>query len=400
MKNRSSNQKTEHRRRFMTSALIGGAGSLLATSSVLGVTESDVPDICGELSAADPLYFYTSLVTKLQPTAIEEGRKLEEVVRTSEAQKLSELWVLSDRLKAQLPKRSNAQSVVERVNSLAYIGQTNAHALSPGDGLRSRTTLRAHAKSQQLIMTEIVKASTSLSRGDVRISAEAWALLQEMLKKIDEIRKFEPEVVRAGEEFNATIKTINNTISGIQSALMEASTSLVKGDKPAAISQVNSAISIIKTLPGYKPAPTVSLNRTISEDEAAVMTPNKFIAMLDPGVFDLINNRQPTPPTSSIRSRGKSEGIRLTPVAYVSESFAGPSNVPLDLQTVKAIVQQFLQSGSWWQVVAVAAVCLPLWSYSRSEHRKSLIYSALTAIPRGPKSRLWEAAYHLDRLRP
>ena len=79
----STDRQFEQRRSFITSALIGGAGSLLATSDAWGASEADKPDECGELSAADPLYFYTSLVQKLQPAAIEEGRKFENAIQAS-----------------------------------------------------------------------------------------------------------------------------------------------------------------------------------------------------------------------------------------------------------------------------------------------------------------------------
>ena len=106
-----------------------------------------------------------------------------------------------------------------------------------------------------------------------------------------------------------------------------------------------------------------------------------------------------TPSTSDNGSKRRSEDARMISVAYVSRLDSAPYSAP-GPETVKAIVRECFVSGSWWQVVAVAAVCLPLWSYPRSEHRKSLIYSALTAIPRGPKSKLWAAAYYLDQLRP
>ena len=379
----SPNQKFAQRRRFMTSAIVGGAGSLLASSSVFAATDSDLADTCAELSAADPLYIYTSLVQKLQPAAILEGRKFEVAIQASQAQKLKELGVLSDKLRARLPQRSTAQSAAERLKSLAYIGQTNIETLSSTTGLRPRTSLRAHARSQSLIVAEMTKASVALS-ADVRLSGEAWQLLQELLRKIDEIRNFQPQVDQAREDFNTKIQNINDQISRVQSALMDASSFVVKGDKAAATKLVNDAIAIVKELPGYNPSWKPEANKALSKQETEAFTPNKFVAMLDPGVLRLIEENQPAT-TGSTR---------------LHHSNSKPSSASPDPQTVKAIVRDYLVSGTWWQVVAVAAVCLPLWSYARGEQRKSLIYSALTAIPRGPNSDLWKAAHFLNQLRP
>jgi hypothetical protein len=378
------NQISGGRRRFMASALIGGAGSLLASNSVFAATDSDVADMCAELSAADPLYIYTSLVYKLQPVAIAEGRKFEVAVQTSQAQKLKELGVLSDKLRARLPQRSRAQSAADRLKSLAYIGQTNVEAFSSTTGVRSRAGMRAHAQSQSLIMTEMTNASVALS-ADVKLSGEAWQLLQELLQKIDEIRNFQPQVEKAREDFNNTIQSINDKISRIQDALMDASSFVVKGDKSSATKRVNDAIAAVKELPGYSASLKSEANKNLTKQEAEALSPNKFIDMLDPGVLNLIEQNQPgaTSPMQSSQHHSNNKA----------------SSAP-DPQTVKAIVQQFLVSGTWWQVVAVAAVCLPLWSYPRTEQRKSLIYSALTAIPRGPNSNLWTAAYYLNQLRP
>ena len=399
-KNSSTNQQIQQRRNFIATALVGGTASLWATQSAWGAAVANAPDECGALTAADPLYFYMSLAKDLQPAAIEETRKFEATVQASQSEKLRDLWALSDKLKAELPKKSSAHAAVDRVNSLAYIGQTNAQS-NPGYGARSR--VRAHAKSQNLIVEEILKAGATLPAGDVRISAKAWALLQELLAKIKELREFQPSVERARADFNQTIQTITVTIKGIQTALLDASSAVVKGDKEAAKTKVRGAIDLVQTLPGWvdpsaKPDPKKPKSqKQMNEADADQMTPNKFISMLDPGVFQLIEN-PPAATTSDIKSKRRSGDARIVSAAYVSTPVA-PFDPP-DPQTVRAIVRECFVSGAWWQVVAVAAVCLPLWSYPRGEQRKGLIYSALTSIPRGPKSKLWEAAYYLDQLRP
>jgi hypothetical protein len=395
----SNNNRLQERRRFMTSALVGGAGTLFASGVLANAQDSTLESVCGELTAADPLALYSPLVQRLQPAAIQAVRKGENLVQDTESDKLSELWELSDKLKALLPKNSKAESTVERVNSLAYIGKTNAHAVSSGLISRSRETLRAHARSQQLVMAEILKASASLARGDVKISAEAWSLLQQMLSKIQEIRNYHPKVDAARDEFNKALDNINDQIAGIQSALMAASAAMVKGDKAEATAQVKEAIAIIKALPGYEKSQSDVGKKVVTQSEANAFTAKKLVELLDPGTFDLINGSQTLPKVSRRRSTNRADGFSLTPAAYVSGANSASLQPPVDPQSVKAIVQLCLVSGSWLQVVGVAAACLPLWSYPRSEHRKSLIYSALSVIPRGRDSKLWEAAYYLNQLR-
>jgi hypothetical protein len=382
----------------MTSALVGGAGTLLASGVLANAKDSEVENACDELTAADPLSLYSQMVRRLQPAAIKAIRVAETVIQESQTDKLQELWALSDRLKEKLPKNSITQSAVERVNSLAYIGRTNAHAMNSGLISRSRESFSAHAKSQRLVISEILKTSANLARGDVKISAEAWSLLQEILRKIGEIRSYQPKVNKARDEFNKAMDSINGQMESIQSALMGASTSLVKGDKAGATAQVRQAIAIVKALPGYEESPSDAGKNVVTKSEADVFTAKKFVELLDPGIFHLIDGTQSVPTVSRKRSMNSAAGFSLAPVAYVRGSEPSSSS-PFDPQTVKGIVTQCLQSGSWWQVVGVAAACLPLWSYPQSEHRKSLIYSALSAIPRGPNSRLWEAAYFLNRLR-
>lgn len=400
MKYGSSTHCLKARRHFMTSAIVGGAGTLLASGVLVKGKGSEVENGCDELTAADPLALYSQMVRRLQPAAIMAIRVTETGVQESQTDKLEVLWLLSDRLKALLPKNSITQSAVERVNSLAYIGRTNAHAMNSGLISRSRESFRAHAKSQRLVISEIMETSASLARNDVKISAEAWKLLQLILKKIEEIRTYQPTVDTARVEFNKAMDNINGQMESIQSALMGASTSLVRGDKAEATAQVRQAIATIKALPGYGDSRSDAGKSLVTKQEADVLAAKKFVELLDPGVFQLIDGTQPFPTVSRERSTNSAAGFSLTPVAYVSSSEPSSYLSPFDPQSVKAIVTQCLQSGSWWQVVGVAAACLPLWTYPRSDHRKSLIYSALSAIPRGPNSRLWDAAHFLNQLRP
>lgn len=396
----SSNQRLQQRRRFMTSALVGGAGTLFASGLLANASDLAVENACGELTAADPLSLYSQMVRRLQPAAIKALRFNETDVQDSQTEKLEELWTLSDQLKQKLPKNTTTQSAVERVNSLADIGRTNSRAMKSGLIAGSRESFRAHAQSQSLVLAEIMKTSATLARGGVRISAEAWSLLQEILKKIDEIRNYQPKVTAARTKFNEGLDNINGQIQAIESALMGASTSLVQGDKTAAAKQVRDAIIAIKALPGYEESHSDAGKKVVTKREADVFSAKKFVELLDPGVFQLIDGTQALPQISTKRSMKSAAGFSLTPVAYVSASETTTTTfLPADPRSVKGVVNQCFQSGSWWQVVGVAAACLPLWSYPQNDHRKSLIYSALSVIPRGPNSRLWEAAYYLNLLR-
>lgn len=396
----SSNHKMEERRRFMTAALVGGAGTLLCSGVVANASDFEVESACDQLTAADPLSLYSQMVRRLQPAAIKALKIIEDDAQDVQTIKLEKLFALSEELKGMLPKNSKTQSAVERVNSLAYIGRTNAQSMKSGLLSRSRESFSAHVKSQRLVIAEIMKTSEILARGDVKISADAWAKLQEILKKIEEIRTYQPQVSTARTEFNKALENINGQMDAIQTALMGASTSLVKGEKAAAAAQVKEAIAAVKALPGYEESRSDAGKNVVTKRDADVFTAKKFVELLDPGVLLLIEGTPSVPNVSRKRSTNNAAGFSLTPVAYVSGAETSSSFVPADPQSVKGVVIQYMQSGSWWQVIGVAAACLPLWTYRQSEHRKSLIYSALTAIPRGPNSNLWGAADLLNRLRP
>ena len=58
------------RRRFITSAIVSGAASLLAPNVFARANGTGGAETCGEITAADPLYLYQTLLPKLQVNAI------------------------------------------------------------------------------------------------------------------------------------------------------------------------------------------------------------------------------------------------------------------------------------------------------------------------------------------
>lgn len=384
------------RRRFLTSAVVGGAAAVWTSDLIARADSLKEREFCGELSAADPLYLYQSLVPQLQISAILGARQEETKVQNDLSNELKKLWTLSDRLKAKLSSQSKAQPAVERVNSLAYIGHTNAQAAKKTMKSRSTEIARAHSKSQEVITGEIVKASMDLSQqGEKTLKAEEWALLKELLGVIDTIKNiYHPAVEQARANYDEQIKNINKRILAIQSALLTASSSVVKGDKAEAVRQIDLALRELARLPSLTSTTVDPQAVARKSDESTegdeVLTRDTFIAMLEP-VKSLINGSQRLPKVS----RNGTKDFAVTPAGFVSSyGIALP-----DPSSVRAIVRQCIVSGGWWQVVGVTAACLPLWSgYARSEQRKSLIHSALTAIPRGRGSKLWEAAYYLNQL--
>ena len=171
--------------------------------------------------------------------------------------------------------------------------------MKAGAKFQSRDLAWAHAKSQHAITAEIIKAAVDLpSQPGVTISAEAYALLRKILDKIDDIKRiYQPAVSVAHQTFDNDLKKINVRVTAIQTALMSASSSVVRGDKAGAIRQVDYALWELGQLPAPAPQPaqpaaaptTVPANGPQSgttEDEQ--LTRDKFVEMLTP-IKALIN---------------------------------------------------------------------------------------------------------------
>lgn len=398
MKDRFSiDHEPTHRRSFLAAALAGGATALLTTGVGAKAEPADARNFCGNLSAADPLYLYQSLVWRLQPAAVKACSQTQRAVETTLWEKLEEVWKLADSLKARLLGHAKLRPDVEHIRSLAYVGYTNAEALKKAS---SAEMASAHSVSQRVITAEIVKASHSLSQQDgKKLDAGEWLDLQKLFALIEQIKTvYYPASVTARSEFDECLKNINKTIVAIEGMLTDASTSVVRGQKTQALRLVTDALKKLDDLPNLpvviEDAPA-DLNAARDADEAGnapeFFTRDQFKMMLEP-VKDLIRGKQLLPRVS----QNGNPSFSVMPAAY-DASGAMSLSLPVDPSSVRAIVEAYFISGNWLQVVAVTAACLPLWSaYSRSEQRKVLIHSALRAVPRSRK--LWEAAYYLNRL--
>lgn len=389
-----------NRRNFLR---LGIAGTAFACSGIKVRANSrtlDSMELCGDLSAADPLYLYQSLASQLQPGAVSACRKSETGVEQDLSNKLKELWETSDKLKVKLFGRAKLEAAADRLNTLAYLGHTNAKIIRAN--LRGNTpdVARAQNKSQQIITDEILRASRDLTQeGEKLLKPDEWELVKKMFGLIDEIKTtYHPRLDSARLAFDKCLKDINKTIFAIQGALLGASTSVVKGNKTEAINQVSIAIGLLERLPSgpeSKIIPSVieDIKRADQDAGPTELTPEQFRLMLEP-LKALISGTKPIPRVSGVDT-GR---VRLTAVAYVTPSAISYANGMVDPMSVREIVKDCFTSGHWLQAMAVTAACLPLWSaYGRTDQRKVLIHSALTAVPRG-KSRLWEAAYYLNNL--
>lgn len=402
MKDSSSVVPNLHpRRRFLTAAAVSGAASLLAPNIIARAREVDAAETCGELTAADPLYLYQTLLPRLQVNAIIAIHNQESREAESLSDQIDDLYALSTQLKAKLPRQSQLQPAAERLKSLAYIGRANNLSVKTGLRSESREVVRAHAQSQRVIMAEIVKAAADLpAQPDVTISAEAWGLLQQVLKKIDEIKTvYQPAADQARVTFNKQLQAINTRILRIQNTLLKASSDVVNGNKSAAMAKVDFALAELALVPQTStPAtPTAATAQTSPEAQDSAptqLTRDDFVAMLT-ATKQLIDGTARLPQISGLINHHTSARA----IASFSATEIRLPSAVVDAASVREIVRTYIPSGTWWQVVGVTAVCLPLWvAYRQSQQRKELIHNALIAVPREHGKFLWQAAHFLNLL--
>lgn len=384
----STTEKLVVRRRFLASAVVGGAGVLCAMDTVAGANNLNGLEACGELTAADPLYLYAQLVPQLQPAAIIAGRRIETEARESLSVKLEELWTLADELKLKLSRLSKIQPTMDRMSTLAYIGHTNARAVNVTLKSKSAEMMKVNMTTQDVITKEIIKTALALSQeAEKTLKADEWSLLQKLLAMINDIKTIQqPAAIAAGEEFDKLMRNVNASILAIQTALINASRNVVLGEKAQAEKEIKSALAELQKLP--------SDFQTSNESRDAV-TRDQFVRMVEP-ILALLTTGTKNVPQISHHRRAHVDPI---PLAFVSHLEIVLPNAVVDSSSVRTIVRQFFVSGNWWQVIGITAACLPLWTaYSQSGQRMSLIKSAISAVPRGRGTNLEAAADALNRL--
>lgn len=382
------NEKVVVRRRFIASALATGMGAICATDVLAGTNNSVPETTCGELTAADPLYLYTSLVPQLQVAAVVAARIAGSEARKSLSTKLEELWTLSDELKLKLARQARIQSTVDRLGTLAKIGRFNTGIAKADPRLKATGLHHTQAATQQLITDEIVRTAHVLSeQGGKTLKADEWELLQKLLGVIDDIKTVhQPAVVTAESNFDEFVKNVTASILQIQTTMMEASRHIIDGDNALAVTKIKSALTELRKLPS-SPQPT--------DDRPESTTRDELVAMIEP-ILNILGGASPRQPRVSHHVRSSYAG---TPLAVITGENIFLSHAVLQTSTVKSVVQRFLRAGTWWQVVGVTAACLPLWAaYSQTPQRLSLIRSAISAVPRGRGSNLDGAADALNRL--
>jgi hypothetical protein len=387
------------RRRFLTAAAAGGAASLLAPNIIARATEVGAAETCGELTAADPLYLYQTLLPRLQVNAITAIHEQESHQAESLSDQIDVLYDLSSQLKAKLPRQSKLQPATDRLKSLAYIGRANNLAARAIAKTQSREVARAHSQSQRVITAEIIKAAVELpAQPDVSISAETLSLLQQILKKIDDIKKvYQPAADRARVTFDKQLQAINTRVLGIQSALLRASSNVVNDQKDEATRKINFALAELAKLPQTEKQtvpPNSSATNVANNPAPDSLTRDDLIAMFT-ATKQLINGTATLPRMSGVINHHASS---LTVATISAAEIILPTGM-VDTGSVRQIVRTYIPSGTWWQVVGVTAVCLPLWvAYRQSQQRKELIHNALIAVPREHGRFLWEAAHFLNLL--
>jgi len=375
------------RRRFLFSAATSGVGVVWAAEGLALANDAEPQQTCGNVTAADPLYLYASLVSQLQPAAVMAARREEVAAREKLSGNIEQVWILADELKLKLSRQSKIHSTVDKMSTLARIGRTNARAVEEMQGVKAYKPHYAHTATQKLITLELVKVAGDLSeQGEKVLREDEWALLQKLLLVIDDIKTVhQPAAITAQKKFDQFIKTVTTNVLGIQTALMDASRDVVLGNKAAAIAKIKYALDELKSLPSD------SQDDTTREG----LTRDMFIAMIEPIRALLAGEQKPLPQVSHHRAEPRSvrPWVRIT-----TEEIYLP-NAVLQTSTVKAVVEKFIRAGTWWQVVGVTAACLPLWTaYSQTPQRLSLIRSAISAVPRGRGSDLGAAADALNRL--
>ena len=375
------------RRRFLVSAAASGVGIVWAADGLTLANDDGPQRTCGDVTAADPLYLYASLVTQLQPAAVIAARREEVSAREKLSGNIEQVWILADELKLKLSRQSKIHSTVDKMSTLARIGRTNARAVDEMRGVKAYKPHYAHTATQNLITLELVKVAGDLSKqGEKVLRADEWSLLQKLLQLIDDIKVVhQPAAITAQKKFDQFIKTVTTNVLAIQTALMEASREVVLGDKVAATAKINYALEELKRLPSD------------SQDDKTRdgLTRDMFIAMIEP-IRALLAGAQKTLPQVSHHS---TESRSVRPLARITTGEIYLPNAILQASTVKAVVQKFIRAGTWWQVVGVTAACLPLWTaYGQTPQRLSLIRSAISAVPRGRGSDLDAAADALNRL--
>lgn len=372
------------RRRFLQCAVAGSAAAVLVPKGDVQAFDNTT-EKCQELTAADPLYLYASLVPQLQPAAVIAARQEEAAAVANLSDKLRELWTLSDKLKTSLSGQSRVEATVERMSALARVGHKNIGSARAAAKTRSADVFRAHMVSQTVITNEIVSTSLELSKQERKLGPEEWSMLQKMFGLIDQIKEIhQPAVIQAGEKFDETLRSINLQITNIQEALMDASRHLVLGNKVAAVRAIRFALKELAELPASK-----ELNPTNKNS----VTRDQLVEMITPTI-QLAERVPTTPPITRA-----SADVKMVTIAFAEGGAVGLPNAMAALSSVREVAKEFFVSGSWWQVVGITAACLPLWAaYAQSDNRRSLIQSAISAVPRGRGSRIDLAADALNRL--
>jgi hypothetical protein len=381
----SNTEKVMRRRRFLKCAVAGSAAAVLIPEGAVKAFNNTDAANCQELTAADPLYLYASLIPQLQPAAVIAARQEEAAAVANLSDKLRELWTLSDKLKTSLSGQSRVEATVERMSALARVGHTNIGSARAAAKTRSADVVRAHMVSQTVITNEIVNTSLELSKQERKLGPEEWSMLQKMFGLIDQIKEIhQPAVIQAGEKFDVTIKSINLQITNIQEALMDASRHLVLANKVAAVQAIRFALKELAALPASK-EPNLTNKNAVTRDQ--------LVEMITPTI-QLAERLPTTPPITRAGA-----DVKMVTIAFAEEGSVGLPNAMAALSSVREVAKQFFVSGSWWQVVGITAACLPLWAaYAQSDNRRSLIQSAISAVPRGRGSRIDLAADALNRL--
>lgn len=384
----SKNEKFLVRRQFIVSAMTTGVGAVCATNLLANTNDLSAGKTCGELTAADPLYLYSTLVSQLQPAAILGARKEETLARAGLSGKLQELWTLSDKLKLKLSRQSKLQQSVDRLSTLAKIGRINARAVNVTPHPKSAEFNHANMATQNLVTQEIFKTSFDLSQqAEKMLTADEWDLLQKLLAVINDIKTiYQPAAVSAGEKFDEFIRTVSTSVVNIQTALMDASRHVVLNQTALAQRKIKAALVELKSL-ASDPSGT---------NNTQVITRDGLVAMLEP-ILKIIGGGQ----TNRLPkvSHHRRDSLAALAIVRISEDEIVLPNVVVKTTTVKAIVEAFIRSGNWWQVVGVTAACFPLWiAYNQSAQRASLIRGSISAVPRGGGSDLDAAADALNKL--
>src|SRR5215216_856765 len=120
------------RRKFLSSIVSAGVTALLPNATY-AMSEVEPASICGEVSAADSLYLYHSLIPRLQSSAIQQFRRNESEAFRTFTEQLEKIWKVADRLRAKLPKQSTYLPPIHRLDVVTRVAKLHSHATPASD---------------------------------------------------------------------------------------------------------------------------------------------------------------------------------------------------------------------------------------------------------------------------